>query len=238
MRFKTPANFYVCGQTQAGKSHFTRCMLRHLEELFYPTKIIYCYGEYQKKFDKLPPNVELMEGFPDNLNDMVCGHDHWFAVRGHELPPNVELMEGFPDNLNDMVRGHDHSLVVLDDLMSQCSNDQSVAGLFTRGSHHRGISVLYLTQNLFPPCKLSRTISLNSHYFVIFRNPRDSLGISTLAKQMFPGRTDYLMESFRDATSRPYGYLVIDCHQLTPENMRLRTNILPRERQIAYVKRT
>ena len=126
-----------------------------------------------------------------------------------------------------MVRGHNHSLVVLDDLMSQCSNDQRVAGLFTHGSHHRGISVVYLTQNLFPPGKLSRTISLNSHYFVIFRNPRDSLGISTLAKQMFPGRTDYLMESFRDATNRPYGYLMIDCHLLTPENMRLRTNILP-----------
>ena len=183
-------------------------MLRHLEELFYPvpTKIIYCYGECQKEFD--------------------------------ELPSNVELIEGFPDNLNAMVRGHDSSLVVLDDLMSQCSNDQRVADLFTRGSYHRGISVLYLTQNLFPPGKLSRTISLNSHYFVIFRNPRDSLGISTLAKQMFPGRTDYLMESFRDATSRPYGYLVIDCHQLTPENVRLRTNILPGERQIAYVKRT
>ena len=106
-----------------------------------------------------------------------------------------------------------------------------VLPLFTRGSHHRGISVLYLTQNLFPPGKLSHTISLNSHYLVIFRNPRDS-------KQMFPGRTDYLMESFRDATSRPYGYLVIDCHQLTCENMRLRMNILPGERQVAYVERT
>ena len=81
-------------------------------------------------------------------------------------------------------------------------------------------------------------ISLNFHYLVIFRNPRDSLSVSTLAKQMFPGRTDYLMESFRDATSRPYGYLVIDCHQLTSENMRLRTNILPGERQIVYVKHT
>ena len=189
IRYKMPANFYISGQTQSGKSHLTRCMLHHLEELFYPvpTKIIYCYGEYQKKFD--------------------------------ELPSNVELMEGFPDNLNDMVRGHDHSLVVLHDLMSQCSNDQRIADLFTRSSHHRGISVLYLMQNLFPPGKLSRTISLNSYYFVIFRNPRDSLGISTLAKQMFPGRTDYLMESFCDATRKPYGYLVIDCHQLTPEKM-------------------
>ena len=208
VRFKTPANFYISGQTQSGKSHLTRCMLRHLEELFYPvpTKVIYMYGVYQKEFD--------------------------------ELPPNVELVEGFPDNLTDMIRGHDHSLIVLDDLMSQCSNDQRVADLFTRGSHHHGISVLYLTQNLFPPGKLSCTISLNSHYLVIFRSPRDSLSVSTLAKQMFPGRTGYLMESFRDATSRPYGYLIIDCHQLTPENMRLRTNILPGERQIVYVKRT
>ena len=127
---KTPANFYVCGQSQAGKSHFTRCMLRHLEELFYPvpTKIIYCYGEYQ--------------------DDFV------------ELPPNVELMEGFPDNLSDMARGYDRSLIILDDLMSQCSNDQRVADLFTSGSHHHGISILYMSQNLLPPGKLSRTISL------------------------------------------------------------------------------
>ena len=70
------------------------------------------------------------------------------------------------------------------------------------GSSHRGISVVYLMQNLFPPGKLLRTISLNSHYLVIFRNRHDSLGISTLAKQMFPGRTDYLMESFCDATKQ------------------------------------
>jgi hypothetical protein len=139
--------------------------------------------------------------------------------------------------VNELTKGHDNSLIVLDDLMSQCSNDPRVANLFTRGSRHRGISVLYLTQNLFPPGKLSRTISLNSHYILIFRNLHDSLGITTLGKQMFPKHTDYLLEAFHDATSKPYGYLLIDCHQLTPENMRLRTNILPGEQQFVYVKR-
>ena len=57
--------------------------------------------------------------------------------------------------------------------MSQCSSDQRAVDLFTRGSHHMGVSVLYRTQNLFPPGKLSRTISLNSHYMLIFRNSRD-----------------------------------------------------------------
>ena len=169
-----------------------RPMLNHLEEMFHPlpTKTIYCYGEYQKEFD--------------------------------EFPSNVELVEGFPNNLSELTKGHDNSLIVLDDLMSQCSNDPRVADLFTRGSHHPGISVVYLTQNLFPPGKLSRTISLNSHYMLIFRNPRDSLGIATLAKHMFPKHIDYLLEAFRDATGKPYGYLLIDCHQLTPESVRLR----------------
>ena len=149
VRFKTPANFYICGQTQAGKSHFTRCIIWKSCFIWFLRKSS-VMGGYQKEFD--------------------------------ELPPKVELMEGFPNNLSNMVRGDDHSLVVLDDLMLQCSNDQRVANLFRRGSHHQGI--LYLTQNLFPPGKLSRTISLNSRYLVI----------SMLVKQMFPGRTDYLME--------------------------------------------
>jgi hypothetical protein len=174
--------------------------------------------------------------------------------------PNFTLVEGFPDNLYDRVDGHDNSLIVLDDLISQCSNDERVSNLFTRGSHHRGISVLFLTQNLFPPDKLSRTISLNTKqvklqrsitflfttFRLYFSHHQDklvypdeySLGITKLARQMFPKHTSYLMESFEDATSKPYGYLMIDCHQLSPENMRLRTNILPGERQIVYVKRT
>ncbi len=127
------------------------------------------------------------------------------------------------------MKGHDNSLIVLDDLMSQCSNNPCVADLFTRGLHHRGISVLYLTQNLFPSGKLSRTISLNSHYMLISRNPRNSLGIATLAKQMFPKHTDYFLEAFRDATSKPCSYLLIECHQLTLENIRLRANMLPGE---------
>ena len=185
-------------------------MLCHLEKLFHPVpnKVIYCYGEYQKEFDELLKTL-----------------------------PFVEFIEGFPSNLYEMTEGCENSLVILDDLMSQCSNDQRMSDLFTRGSHHRGISVLFLTQNLFPPGKLSRTISLNSHYMIIFRNPRDSLGIATLARQMYPKNSEYLLESFNDATTRPYGYLLLDLHQLTPENMRLRTNILPDEKQIVYIQR-
>ena len=69
VRFRAPANFYICGQTQCGKSYMVHRMLNHLEEMFYPvpSKIIYCYGEYQQEF-------ELIEGFPNNLNELTRGH--------------------------------------------------------------------------------------------------------------------------------------------------------------------
>ena len=75
VRFKTTANFYICGQTQCGKFYMVCNMLRHLEDLFHPvpTNVVYCYEAYQKEFDDLLPKVELVEGFPDNLTDMTQG---------------------------------------------------------------------------------------------------------------------------------------------------------------------
>ena len=74
VRFKTPANFYICSQSQCGKSSLVRSMLHHHDEQFEP-KIIFCYGEYQSAFDSMMqtmPNLTFVEGFPENLNDMLC----------------------------------------------------------------------------------------------------------------------------------------------------------------------
>ena len=77
VRFKTPANLYICCQSQCGKSFLVRSMLHHRDELFEPkiTKLIFCYGEYQAAFDCMMqtiPNLTFVEGFPQNLNDMLC----------------------------------------------------------------------------------------------------------------------------------------------------------------------
>ena len=50
-------------------------MLNHLLGMFYPlpAKIIYCYGECQKEFDEFPLDVELIEGFPNNLSELTKG---------------------------------------------------------------------------------------------------------------------------------------------------------------------
>ena len=71
---------------------------------------------------------------------------------------------------------------------------------------------------------------------VIFKNPRDASQIANLAKQMYPGRGAFVQEAFADATASPYGYLLIDLKQNTPDDMRLRTSILPDDTcQFVYV---
>ena len=80
-----------------------------------------------------------------------------------------------------------------------------------------------------------RTVSLNSHYIILFKNPRDRLQISTLARQMYPGQSQFLIEAFQDATKEAYGYLVIDLKPTTADKLRIRTGILPSDRQLVYV---
>ena len=41
------------------------------------------------------------------------------------------------------------------------------------------------------------------------------------------GRGAFVQEAFADATASPYGYLLIDLKQNTPDDMRLRTSVLP-----------
>ena len=118
--------------------------------------------------------------------------------------PHIRFHEGLPD-INEF-DGKERTLLVLDDLMGE--GDDKIMQLFTKMSHHKNVSVLYLTQILFFKSRHSRTISLNAHYFVIFKNVRDSSQISSLARQMFPGNSKFMLEAFADATSAPYGYLL------------------------------
>lgn len=150
--------------------------------------------------------------------------------------PNLTFHEGFPEEVYSMF-DKTPGLLILDDLMNESSSKDAMMELITRGCHHRGINTISLVQNLYPRGKHSRTISLNTHYIVAFKNPRDSLGVCTLARQAFPRAVPYVMESFEDATKQPYGYLLFDLHPTTLDNVRLRTSILPNEQQVAYVKR-
>ena len=81
------------------------------------------------------------------------------------------------------------------------------------------------------------TISLNSHYLVLFKNPRNVGQFSILARQMYPSGFKFAEEAYRDATERPFGYLFVDLKPPQDEWYRLRTNIFPGEMQYVYVRK-
>ena len=103
-------------------------------------------------------------------------------------------------------------VLVLDDFMEEGGQDKRALDLFTKDTHHRNITVLYLTQDLFPPGKFSKTINRNAHYIVAIKNPRDQTGIRTILLQAFPDRWRQVLKLCKCVTSRPFGYLMLDVH--------------------------
>ena len=182
--------------------------------------------------------TEFVKRFIENLKDMVTplptkivwSYGEWQPAY-QPLLDKVDFVQGLP---NLPLYSKEPLLVVIDDQMHGV--DRRITSLFTKGSHHRNLSIVYIVQNLFDQQKEHRTISLNSHYLVIFKNPRDGSQIVHLAKEMYPGKTHYLRHAFALATQQPHGYLLIDLKQATPEGMRLRSHIFPGESQEVYVE--
>ena len=146
--------------------------------------------------------------------------------------PGIEFYEGIPSEIDsrDFLDVNKRNLIVLDDLMAQSAGDKRIANLFTKGSHHRNLSVIYIVQNIFHQGTETRNISLNTHYIVLFKSPHDKQQILTLARQINPGRVPEFMHAYEKATSHPHGYLMLDLKPTTHDHHRLKTNVLPRER--------
>ena len=154
-----------------------------------------------------------------------------------DLGKDVEFREGLPQN-TDWLIDPKPKLIIIDDLVRETSFGGAIVNLFTKGSHHNNLSVIFITQNIFHQGKGQRDISLNAQYIVIFRNLRDRAQIRHLARQVYPENPRFLEEAYWDATSQPYGYLLLDLKQDTPDNCRFRTCIFPEdEYQYVYVPR-
>ena len=143
----------------------------------------------------------------------------WFYGEWQELYSrlqieNLAFHEGLPsdDFLDPSVR----NLIIIDDLLTE--TDARVTNLFDKN-------------------KENRTISLNAHYMVLFKSPRDVMQVEHLARQMFPGNTKFMREAFADATVKPFSYLLIDLKPDTPDHLRLRSKIFPGELHTVYIKK-
>lgn len=128
-------------------------------------------------------------------------------------------------NIVDVSDIQPYDIVVLDDLIHESKNSSDVTAMFTRAAHHKPCFIIFIMQNLFPPGKEARTRSLNTHYYVILKNPRDKSQIEFLARQILPRQPKTLVDIFEAATEKPHSYLFLDLTQECPEQYRFRSNL-------------
>jgi hypothetical protein len=99
---------------------------------------------------------------------------------------------------------------------------------FSQGSHHRNLT-LQIAQSLLNQDKSMRTVSLDSHYLVLFKNPREMTQIHSLARQTYPKQAWTLVDAFDDATSKPFTYLLLDTRSDTPDETRVRARMFDKD---------
>jgi hypothetical protein len=206
--FKHPFTCITGGPTSCGKTVFVSKFLQNIDVMIDQKieEIIWCFGESQ------PMHEELK----------------------NSLSTPIKFIEGIP-NLNDIASESKPParLIVIDDFMREA--DGKVVDIFSKGSHHRNLSIIFITQNIFFQGKGARDMSLNAHYLVIFKNPRDRSQFQSMARQIYPENTKFITEAYADATSKPHSYLLLDMRQSTPDAFRFRTEIFPGENQFVYI---
>ena len=207
--FKKNSSFSIFGCTGSGKTFFVYRFLKNTKHIFAkddtPQKIVFCYSVFQKLYERIKQEI-----------------------------PEVEFFQGLPtsDDLDDFETSH--TLLILDDLGEQLINDLNTCLLFTQGCHHRGFSVMRISQNIFEQGRFARSIAINSSYIVLLKSPRDVKQIKVLGSQIFDTEARRLTEAYEIATSSEFGYLILDLLPFTDKNLRMRTNVFPGEDMIIY----
>ena len=201
--FIHPSTFLLAGPTGCGKTYFVFRILRERLIFPFPNRMIWIFSEWQPLYD------EIRNIYPE--------------IEFYKGPLSSEIYEAINTNRR--------NLLVLDDQMSLQKGNDEITKLFIQGSHHRNLTVMYLVQNLFDKGKQHRTVSLNSQYTVIFKNPRDNNQPAILGRQIFPQKWRDFLNAYSDATEEAHGYLVVDFRQETDDKLRLRTKIFPSDKK-------
>ena len=184
IRLKENFKLFVSGPSRCGKTFFISELLENIDTFSKdpPETVLYIYKVWQTKFDEMK---NIVDGF-------------------------IEDNENVVQQLKELALGQ-RVFVIFDDLINSKSL-VDIATLFTVDGRHMNMSMAFLTQRMFVNNEHFRQISQNCDYFCIFKNPRNSSEIRTLAQQLTPGSLD-LIEIYKEATKNPFSYLLINLTQ-------------------------
>lgn len=202
LRLKNDAVFQVVGPSGSGKTMFVTQLLQHGSSIF----------------NKNIGHIYWLMGIEEGERDLTARN---LSRLGSS---NITILNGFEEGWMNKPREGD--VIVIDDLFSESTREKDFNNLFTKIARHRGVTVIFITQNMFHQGGQHRTRNLNVHYLIIFKNPRDSTVIQFIARQAFNSSPSFLIDAYHDATDHvPHGYIFMDFTQSCPEELRVRSDI-------------
>jgi hypothetical protein len=163
-------------------------------------------GTFQPQFDKI---FYFYQEYQLLYSDMMS------KIKGIEFIKGIdfELINNLPGN------GKTY-LLIFDDSCAEISKSRDFERLATSG-RHRKLNVIYIKDNLFHKSSLGRDIELQNTHIVLFKSPRDVHQVGKLSHQLGLGRQ--LIEWYKDATSKPFGHLLVDLSPRTVDKLRFCT---------------
>ena len=135
---------------------------------------------------------------------------------------NLEIVQGVHFGfINSLKENGGKYLLIFEHSCAESCNSKAFVDVATAG-RHCGLSSIYIKLNLFHQSKLERYVELQNKHIVLFKSPRDVHQVATLSVQLGLGSS--LVDWYRDATSVPFGHLLIDLSPRTDDRLRYCTN--------------
>ena len=135
---------------------------------------------------------------------------------------NLEFVQGVTFEFIDSLKNNGTKyLLIFDDSCEEICNSKAFVDIATAG-RNRGLNTIYIKHNLFHQSKLGKDVELQNAPIALFESPRDVMQVTTLSTQF--GLGSELVDWYRDATTVPFGHLLIDLSPRTDDRLRYCTN--------------
>ena len=184
--------------------------------------------------------VTIILGTDPSVNPTLANLKHELSgkIRVIELKKRYPTAKDLKEKLHrDLIKhlevnsqgGKKKGCIIFDDVMTELSESGLLVDLFTKYSSHYGISVIYITQNLFHKAggkHASEHVTLyrNTHILVVFRNPMDNVVLHTLAHRLQPAGSARLLPMLAYILEH-HRYVVVFGKLERPSELRYMTDI-------------
>ena len=210
VRFESPCSTTLISPSNGGKLTFVNRLLSNALGIFKETfsNIVYCYGgTWQPIFEKMATTL-----------------------------PNIIFREGLPteEELKEITKNQRHTCLVLDVLMKEVNTGSRAEKIWMVYKHHLRTTVIYLAHSIYQKGPSAKTISLNTDYYILFKQNCDLLQVQRFSIQSHSNKSCGFMDAYQKATKGPFSYLLVDLSIFSDPKFLLRTQIFPNDDTVVY----